>query len=212
MAAMARLVTFVDVDDHVGDARQMSVSARHEAELVDGRRLLLLDDRGWRASAGEVPDIWAVTSVEDIEGAARVVVGPDEAFAGRSQEDMDADHWAYPTEVLRQQGVVVDALELKRLPHDVVLSERLLARIGRDPGEPRPLLTLLRRRMRANRSTSPSVLAGPDRGHRIIVSAADREAAEAGMAVILRDEPEWLGLLEIMRVDFGGADVRAKRA
>jgi hypothetical protein len=39
------------------------------------------------------------------------------------------------TEVLRQHGIVADALELKRLPHDVVLSERLLARVGRDPGD-----------------------------------------------------------------------------
>jgi hypothetical protein len=37
-------------------------------------------------------------------------------------------------DVLRKQGVVVDALELKRLPHDVVLSERLLARIGSGRG------------------------------------------------------------------------------
>lgn len=151
MAAVARLVTLVDVNDDVADARRMSVSARHEVVLVDGRRLLLLDDRGWSSSlrtswtgevpAGDsrredVPDIWAETSVKDIEDEARVVVGPDEPFDGRSQEDMDAEHWAYLTEILRQQGVVVDALELKRLPHDVVLSERLLARVGRHPGEP----------------------------------------------------------------------------
>jgi hypothetical protein len=37
-------------------------------------------------------------------------------------------------DVLRQQGVVVDGLELKQLPHDVVLSERLLARIGGGEG------------------------------------------------------------------------------
>lgn len=74
MAAVARLVTLVDVDDDVADPRQMSVSARHEAVLVDGRRLLLLDDRGWsswlhvywdgEAPADDswredVPDIWA---------------------------------------------------------------------------------------------------------------------------------------------------------
>jgi hypothetical protein len=151
MAAVARLVTLVDLDDDADDARRMSVSARHEAMLVDGRRVLLLDDRGWSSSlspfrTGEVPegdswwedvrDIWAVTSVEEIEDTARVVVGPDEPFEGRSQEEMDADHWAYLAGVLRQQGVVVDALELKRLPHDVVLSERLLARVGRDPASP----------------------------------------------------------------------------
>jgi len=48
---------------------------------------------------------------------------------------MEADHWAHLTEVLRQQGVIADPLELKRLPHDVVLSERLLARVGHDRGD-----------------------------------------------------------------------------
>jgi dTDP-glucose pyrophosphorylase len=149
MAAVTRLVTLVDVRDDVADARQMSVSARHEAELADGRRVLLLDDRGWTSSAvraywvGELPDAgsrrehldaWAVTSVEEIEETARVVVGPDEPFDGRSHEEMEADHWAYLADVLRQQGVVVDAQDLKRVPHDVLLSERLLARIDRGQG------------------------------------------------------------------------------
>lgn len=150
MAAVARLVTLVDVADDGAHPRQMSVSARHEAVLVDGRRVLLLDDRGWSASlrrsrVGEVPDghswpqdmpdIWAVTSVEEIEETARMVVGPDEPFGGRSREDMDTDHWAYLAEILRQQGVVVDALELRLVPHDVVLSERLLARVGGHLGD-----------------------------------------------------------------------------
>ena len=142
MAAVARLVTLVDVNDEVADPRQMSVSALHEAELEDGRRVVLLDDRGWTSAAltayrGEVPegrdqpDIWAVTSVEDVEETARVVVGPDEPPDGYSQGDAEAAHWDYLAGVLREQGVAVDAQELKRLPHDVVLSERLLARIGR---------------------------------------------------------------------------------
>ena len=148
MAAVTRLVTLVDVQDDVADPRQMSVSALHEAVLEDGRRVLLLDDRGWTSAAltaswGEVPDgesrrdpldTWALTSVEDIEETARVVVGPDEPPEGYSQEEAEADHWAHLADVLRQQGVVVDALELKQLPHDVVLSERLLARIGRGRG------------------------------------------------------------------------------
>jgi hypothetical protein len=97
MTTVARLVTRVDVDDNGADARCMSVSACHEAVLVDGRRVVLLDDRGWtdslhRVSVEEVavrhslrediPDIWAVTSVEDIEETARCVVGPDEPFEG----------------------------------------------------------------------------------------------------------------------------------
>jgi hypothetical protein len=130
---VTRLVTVVDVDDNAADARQMSVSARHEAVLANGHRVLLLDDRGWSSSGP--PNIWATTSVEDIVDTARVVVGPDEPFGGRSYGDMETDHWADLSEVLRRQGIVADALELKRLPHDVVLSERLLARIGHDPGD-----------------------------------------------------------------------------
>jgi hypothetical protein len=134
MPGVARLVTVVDIRDDDADARRLSVSARHEAELVDGRRLLLLD-RGWSSSGGNVLDIWAATSVEDVEKTARFVVGPDEPFEGRSQAEMEADHWAFLSETLRLQGVAVDAQELKRLPHDVVLSERLLARVGRDAGD-----------------------------------------------------------------------------
>ena len=130
MGPVARLVTFVDVNDLVADVRQMSVSARLEAVLVDGRHVLLLDDRGWTESG--TPNIWATTSFEDIVDTARTVVGPDEPFGGRSQESMEADHWAYLCRILRQRGVVAVALELRRLPHDVVLSERLLVRVSRN--------------------------------------------------------------------------------
>ncbi len=75
VAPVVRLVTFLDVGDSAGP-RQVSVSARHEVELGDGRRVLLLDDRGWSAA---------------------------------------------------------DASELEPSPHDVVLSERLLGRLGREP-------------------------------------------------------------------------------
>jgi hypothetical protein len=146
VSAVTRLVTFVDLADGVGDTRQVSFSARHEAVLLDGRRVLLLDGRGWTWSslitvqAGasdrdstleQHPDMWAMTSVEDIEQTARMVVGPDEPPNGYSQEDAEQGHWAYLSDVLGQHGVVVDALDLRRLPHDVVLSERLLARVGR---------------------------------------------------------------------------------
>jgi hypothetical protein len=136
MSAVVRLVTLVDVSEEAPEGAQMSVSARHEAELENGRRVLLLDDRGWTSSARttssrpeDQPDVWAVISAEEIEETARFVVGPDEPAEGRSQEDAEADHWACLAGVLRQQGITVDALELKRLPHDVVLSEPLRARM-----------------------------------------------------------------------------------
>jgi len=128
-ARVTRLVTHVELREDLSDARQISIAARHEAVLEDGRRLLLLGDRGWTESVHGVSDIWPVTSVEEIEADARVVVGPDEPFDGRSQADMEADHWAYLAELLRQLGVAVEPAELRELPHDVVLGERLLARI-----------------------------------------------------------------------------------
>jgi hypothetical protein len=89
MAEVRRLVTFVDIDNDVVTLKQMPVSARHEAELDDGRRILLLNDRGWGWSGP-----WAQSSVEDIRETARMVVGPDEPFDGRSHEEMEADHSA----------------------------------------------------------------------------------------------------------------------
>jgi hypothetical protein len=126
--------------DAHADARSISVSVRHEAMLEDGRRLLLLDDRGWTealrgAGANGIDDLWALTSERDIVESARMVVGPDEPFGGRSQDDMEADHWNALAENLRAHGVVVDASELRQLPHDVVLSDRLRARLGQRPGD-----------------------------------------------------------------------------
>ena len=122
------------------DPRRISVSARHEAVLEDGSRLLLLDDRGWTeelrgAGAKGIDDLWALTVERDIVETARVVVGPDEPFGGRSQDDMETDHWNTLAENLRARGVVVDAGELRQLPHDVVLGGRLRARLRQGPGD-----------------------------------------------------------------------------
>ena len=141
MGAVTRLVTFVDIageDDDGPDARRMSLSARHEALLADGRRVVLLDDRGWTETVhvlrgGRRPGIWAHVTAEEIEREARVVVGPDEPFEGRTQADMEADHWDALARVLRQHGVEVGAGELKELPHDVELGGRVLARIAAAP-------------------------------------------------------------------------------
>ncbi len=157
MAAVTRLVIVVDIDDRAvpadaqvidgpapeefepamapvspgpkpDDPREMALSALHLAVLDDGRRLTLLEDRGWAVHGP--PDIWRRTSVEAIEADARTVVGPDEPYGSHSQADMDADHWAHLCRVLRQQGVLVDAGELSRLPIDVELSERLRTHVA----------------------------------------------------------------------------------
>ena len=138
---MTHLVTFVDVRDSESGGDRMSVSARHEAVLADGSRVLLLDDRGWTSTLmrmraldqgvlrEDAADIWSVTSVEEIEKSARAVVGPDEPFGGFTREELTAGHWAHFSDLLRQQGVVAAARDLEQLPHDVTLSERLVARV-----------------------------------------------------------------------------------
>jgi hypothetical protein len=63
------------------------------------------------------------------------VVGPDEPFGGRTRAAMEADHWDALARVLKQQGVAVEAAELKVLPHEVELSDRVLARIRRGRGD-----------------------------------------------------------------------------
>ena len=54
-------------------------------------------------------------------------MGPDEAFDEHTQEDMARHHWAHLAGVLRAQGIEIEAEELQRLPHEVVLGERLRA-------------------------------------------------------------------------------------
>ena len=142
MAAVVRLLTFVDIadaHDDGPDAARMSVRARHEAVLADGRRVVLLDDRGWsgenfRVSAdghrSRLPGVWAYETAEEMERTARVVVGPDEPFEGRTQADMEASHWDYLARILQQHGVDVQGAELRALPHDVELSDRVLVRLG----------------------------------------------------------------------------------
>ena len=48
---------------------------------------------------------------------------------------MENDHRNALAENLRAHGVVVDARELRQLPHDVVLSDRLRARLRRGLGD-----------------------------------------------------------------------------
>lgn len=127
MTTVTRLLTIADLDD--GGGGRVSVSARHEAELADGRRVVLLDDRGWASTQR-----WAAASADEIRETTRTVVGPDEPGDDQSEEDAVAGHWAYLAGILRRQGVVADAAELRGLPHDVLLSPRLLDRLGGTAG------------------------------------------------------------------------------
>ncbi len=134
MPRVIRLETVAEIGGDAGPAR-ISASARLDAVLDDGRRVVLLDDRGWAEELGgpgaaDLPDIWAATTREHIAATARTVVGPDEPFGGRSQADMERDHWDFLAGRLAESGVAADGAELARLPHDVVLGPRPAGRLG----------------------------------------------------------------------------------
>ncbi|MFJ6700624.1 hypothetical protein ACIQM4_31895 [Streptomyces sp. NPDC091272] len=139
MAAVVGLVTYVELDEMATDAGQLSVSARLEALLADGGRVVLLDDRGWSSSAlGSRADVRALTSVEDITTTARMVVGPDEPYEDQTYEQAAAAHWDALAHALGQRpgaDAHPDGRELERLPHDVVLGERLRGWLHLPPGD-----------------------------------------------------------------------------
>jgi len=125
MTTATRLVSCAEVNVQSSHPEEVSITVRHELELADGRRVPLLNDRGWASTRS-----WGELTLEYIQRNARKVVGPDEPPQGRSREYMATGHWAYLQRIAEQQGVFIDADELRQLPHDVVLSRELLATIG----------------------------------------------------------------------------------
>lgn len=129
MRSLTRLVTVVELDDGANGPRSMSVSALHLAVLDDGTRRILLDDRGW--SAGGPDGLWERMTTEEIADTAVTVVGPDEPDGDLTADQMAQAHWESLAERLRAQGVAVEGAELRRIPHEVELGQRLRARLGR---------------------------------------------------------------------------------
>jgi hypothetical protein len=133
LTPLRRLVSVVEPRDDMQDSRRHSFGVVLCAELADGRRLVLLDDRGWSASMhGGDPaapnNIWDHTAQVDIEDTARTVVGPDEPPPGRTHEEEAVLHWAALAGRLNVEGI--DGPMLRRAPHEVELSAALRARLG----------------------------------------------------------------------------------
>ncbi|MET0978008.1 MAG: hypothetical protein ABWX63_04260 [Paeniglutamicibacter terrestris] len=131
MRTASSLVTSADIDDNATPQEQISVSARLELVLTDGERIVLLDDRGWGTSGS-----WESTTHEELRETALSVVGPDEPWGNETNEQAVHGYWAYLSEILKNQGISINAEKLQRLPNVVELSPRLLARTGgTSPGE-----------------------------------------------------------------------------
>jgi hypothetical protein len=122
MRTVQRLLTFADLDDQ--DRNGCSVSVRHDVVLSDGCHVTLLDDRGW--SSSQAAD---GTAIEQVTHNARMVVGPDEPAADKTRADAEADQWATLQRKLEDAGISTDSVDLKTLPHEVQLSDRLRGRL-----------------------------------------------------------------------------------
>jgi hypothetical protein len=112
--------------------RGVSFVVHEFAELADGRRLTLHEERGFTgvtmASRGPAPsDQWRYLTLENIERDVRTAVLPDD-------DSQDEHPWEWLAGLLHVHGIEATAEELRLLPYDVVFSERLRARVVADAG------------------------------------------------------------------------------
>ena len=121
-----------EVEDLVEEFKRGVSFVVHEfAELADGRRLTLHQERGFTgvtiASRGPAPsDQWRSLTLENLERDVRTTVLPDD------DDTQDEHPWEWLAGLLHVHGVDATAEELRLLPYDVVFSERLRARVVAD--------------------------------------------------------------------------------
>ena len=114
-----------EVENLVEDFKRGVSFVVHEfAELADGRRLTLHEERGFTTSRGPAPsDMWWYLTLEHLERDVRTTVLPDD------DDTQDEHPWEWLAGLIRAHGVEATAEELRLLPYDVVFSERLRARL-----------------------------------------------------------------------------------
>jgi hypothetical protein len=107
------------VSDLVEDfKRGISFDVHEFADLDDGRRLALHEERGF-TTTGQ----WRYLTLENLERDVRTTVRPDEDDTG------DEHPWEWLAGLLQSPGVEATAEELQLLPYHVEFSERLRARL-----------------------------------------------------------------------------------
>jgi hypothetical protein len=117
-----------EVENLVEDFKQgISFDVHEFAELDDGRRLTLHEERGFTTSGGPEPtDLWRHLTLEHLERDVRTTVLPDD------DDTQDEHPWEWLAGLLHVHGVEATTEELRVLPYEVVFSERLRARVPAD--------------------------------------------------------------------------------
>lgn len=120
-APPARLVAVCDLGPASTDPARASFDVAELLVLADGRRVVLHEgERGWTEGyVGPLPR--PPHTREEVVRSALTVVLPD------GDEDGEPHPWAWLAELARAKGVDVTADELRVLPYDVELTDRLLA-------------------------------------------------------------------------------------
>jgi hypothetical protein len=108
-----------EIEDLVEDFRQgVSFDVHEFADLADGRRLTLHEERGFTTSGQ-----WRYLTLENLERDVPTTVLPDD-------DDTEDEHpWEWLATLLHARGVEATAEALRLLPYDVEFSERLRARL-----------------------------------------------------------------------------------
>jgi hypothetical protein len=116
-----------EIENLVEDFKRGLSFVVHEfAELADGRRLTLHEERGFTTGlGGSAPsDMWRYLTLEHLERDVRTTVLPDD------DDTQDEHPWEWLAGLIRAHGVQATAEELRLLPYDVVFSVRLRSRLG----------------------------------------------------------------------------------
>jgi hypothetical protein len=108
------------------DPRENDFTVSEFALLDTGERVILHDERGYggRSSSG---DIWAHETVETITSDVLTTVLADD-------DDIGEEHrWTWLAKLARAQGIYVTADDLRQVPYEVVLTERVVQRLRNRP-------------------------------------------------------------------------------
>lgn len=137
MQRVVALGAFCDLAS-TGDTgpKRISIDVSEFAVLQNGERVSLHNEKGfsgWLLGHGatvEDADIWGLETVETITRDVLTVVLPDE---GDNAPEGDDHPYEWLAELLLAHGIDESADQLRLLPYEVILSERVHQRLLQQP-------------------------------------------------------------------------------
>jgi hypothetical protein len=109
---------------HQDDARSQNFSVSEFATLQDGRRVTLHEERGFtlglRSTGGDNPG-----SLRDYETSDRITHNVLNVVLPDDDESQEAHPWEWLAELARGRGLDVTAEDLRGLPYEVILTDRV---------------------------------------------------------------------------------------